>query len=357
MVRPFKLILMGTGPFAVPGFDAIWTRSPEWIDLVITKPGSASQGKGKPPINPVWEWAKSRNLPIEQPLSINDPTTCRMLEGRQADLFVVCDYGQILSREALTASRLGGVNLHGSLLPRHRGAAPVQWAILSGDDVSGVTVIHMTPRLDGGPILSRASSTLLPSENAAELEHRLSELGVVPLLESLQYLAKWEPPTTESSGNDIELGEKQDAAMATKAPRLQKGHGQLDFRQPALKIDRQVRGLSPWPGTFAELSLGEGKSMRVSVVKGYGFQQESLPGTEVEVGTMVWGAKLAAWPASPQNLELVVRASDGWFAIELIQPAGKRVLTAKEFLMGYQRNPVMQFALPAEPNPLYAMMS
>ncbi len=256
MVRPFKLILMGRS-LAVPGFDAIWTRSPKWIDLVITKPATASQGKAS---------LRSIRLGMGQEpqsahratASINDPTTCRMLEGRQADLFVVCDYGQILSREALTASRLGGVNLHGSLLPRHRGAAPVQWAILSGDDVSGVTVIHMTPRLDGGPILSRASSTLLPSENAAELEHRLSELGVVPLLESLQYLAKWQPSTTEDSGHDVELGEKQDAAMATKAPRLQKGHGQLDFRQPVRKIDRQVRGLSPWPGPLLSSRLGKG---------------------------------------------------------------------------------------------------
>ncbi len=145
-----RMVLMGTGPFAVPSFESLRNRNAE-IAAVVCRPEiqSPSAKKGPPP-GPVRLWAESHGLPVHTPQSINDLGSVEWLRSLHVDLFVVCDYGQILSSDCLSAARLGGINLHGSLLPRHRGAAPVQWTILSGDRYAGVTVIHMTPGLDAG---------------------------------------------------------------------------------------------------------------------------------------------------------------------------------------------------------------
>jgi len=152
-----KLVLMGTGPFAVPSFRQI-ARSNCEILAVVTKAPVDKPTRDKEPLeSPVMSWAKDAGLPIVTPGSINDLEAVQWLGALKPDLLVVCDYGQILSNEALSQARLGGINLHGSLLPRHRGAAPVQWSILSGDSLAGVSVIHMTPKLDAGPVLEQRS--------------------------------------------------------------------------------------------------------------------------------------------------------------------------------------------------------
>ncbi|OYW19101.1 MAG: hypothetical protein B7Z55_09480, partial [Planctomycetales bacterium 12-60-4] len=143
------------------------------------------------PPAPVRDWAKENSLPIFEPQSINDPVAIAELEKYAPELFFVCDYGQILSKACLSVPRLGGINLHGSLLPRHRGAAPVQWALLKGDAEAGVSVIHMTPRLDAGPILSVASTMILPDENAGQLEPRLAEIGIEASLRRIAHFDYW----------------------------------------------------------------------------------------------------------------------------------------------------------------------
>ena len=168
-----RLILMGTGPFAVPSFDAIRAQGHEII-CVVTRPSVASSGKKDPPVSPVRQWASDHDLSIVDPISINDPATIQWLASLHADLMVVCDYGQILSKAALATTGLGGINLHGSLLPRHRGAAPVQWSILAGDARTGVSIIHMTPTLDGGPILHQSATDIGNTENSEQLEARLN---------------------------------------------------------------------------------------------------------------------------------------------------------------------------------------
>ena len=258
-----RVVIMGTGPFALPTCRQILAEGHD-VPLVVTRPAAQPQVK-KPPPRPVFEWANEAGLPIYEPASINTEEAIARLAALQADLFFVCDYGQILSRACLSASRLGGINLHGSLLPRHRGAAPVQWALLSGDQQAGVTVIHMTPKLDAGPALAVAQTDILPDETAAELEPRLAELGVQATITAMRALANWDGCT--------ELGEMQPSELVTKAPRLKKENGQLDFTKTAEHLERQVRGCQPWPGTFAELQLSPDKRVHMLIRSARGIPQ------------------------------------------------------------------------------------
>ena len=316
-----RLILMGTGPFAVPSFDALRISGQE-IAAVITRPAVVGAAKKAPPPSPVRVWASENGLPIFDPASINEPQTMDWLASLQADLMVVCDYGQILSQHALSATKLGGINLHGSLLPRHRGAAPVQWSILAGDPTAGVSIIHMTPTLDGGPVLHQLVTEILPSETAEQLERRLSLLGVESTLASVRDLE-----SKRSLEECTELGILQDKQKMTKAPRLNKQDGQLDPQYPARLLDRLVRGLQPWPGTFTNVVFPNGKTLRLIV------SQARAVDVQVDPAIGKPGDVLVGQPDAA--LQLVT--TDGILVLESVQPAGKRSMDASEFVRGYSR--------------------
>ena len=346
-----RLILMGTGPFAVPSFQALLQKGYEIIH-VVTRPTAPSTGKKKVPNGPVRQRAIDRLLPISDPLSINSPDTIQWLHEQRPDLMVVCDYGQILSRDALTASKLGGINLHGSLLPRHRGAAPVQWSILSGDLIAGVSIIHMTPALDGGPVLHQLSTEIGPSETAAGLEARLSQIGVESTLQSVALLE-----TKNSIDECIGLGEPQDKSLATKAPRLAKEDGELNLHYPVVWLDRLVRGLQPWPGSFAHMQFPDGKTLRIILsevtpmildISSHGL----LP------GQLLFGERLKELQVSHPMLTaaLYVVAIDGVLAVPALQPAGKKRMSSEEFLRGYPRYPTLQLTGSPGSHPLLNKM-
>lgn len=349
-----KIVLMGTGPFAVPSFDKIASSGHEILG-VVARPPVPSAGKA-PPESPVVAWAKGNGFSITTPDSINAADTVEWLQGLHADLFVVCDYGQILSKEALGTARLGGINLHGSLLPRHRGAAPVQWSILSGDSHAGVSVIHMTPHLDAGPVLVRALTPIGEHEDAGHLEQRLSQLGVAPTLDAIAMLAV----------NDSPPSFLQDPVYATKAPRLKKSDGQLNCRYPVSWIDRQIRGLQPWPGVFANLLLPDGKSMRLILHRARPVptamplvQPESIvPGMLLNGKTIesLSASNAVCNSSASLGCELAVATSDGYLSIEILQPAGKKPMTADEFLRGYGRHASLRLETPDEPHPLLERM-
>jgi methionyl-tRNA formyltransferase len=328
-----RLILMGTGPFAVPSFDAIRAQGHEII-CVVTRPSVASSGKKDPPVSPVRQWASNHDLSIVDPISINDPATNQWLASLQADLMVVCDYGQILSKAALETTRLGGINLHGSLLPRHRGAAPVQWSILAGDARTGVSIIHMTPTLDGGPILHQSATDIGNTENSEQLEARLSQIGVESTLASIALL-ETKASLTECSN----LGLRQDKALATKAPRLAKEDGELNCHYPVQYLDRLIRGLQPWPGTFAHAHFPDGKSIRILISKAMPVKC-NLSAADVAPGDLIYGDTLTQLQSQEPRLlghSLCAVAIDGVLAIPIVQPAGKRLMLADEFLRGYSR--------------------
>jgi methionyl-tRNA formyltransferase len=327
-----RLILMGTGPFAVPSFQSILKAGVEVV-YVVTRPVVATSAKKEPPPSPVRQWAIDNQLPIADPISINEAETVQWLASLSADLMVVCDYGQILSRDALSATKLGGINLHGSLLPKHRGAAPVQWSILSGDSIAGVSIIHMTPALDGGPVLIQSSTEIGVAETAAELEARLSQIGVQATLDSIATLA-----TKHSLEDCAELGQKQEKALATKAPRLAKEDGELNLFYPVRWIDRLIRGLQPWPSTFAHVTFPDSKTLRIIVPHATPIEM-NLASQAVEPGDLLFGETLRKFRESDPRLNgaLYAVAQDGLMELPNVQPAGKRLMSSEEFVRGYAR--------------------
>lgn len=337
-----RIIAMGTGPFAVPALQELHATGQHEIPLVVTRPAVASRGKKQPP-RPVFDWAEAQGLAIYEPQSINADEAMEHLQQQAADLFFVCDYGQILTSPCLATARLGGINLHGSLLPRHRGAAPVQWTLLRGDAQAGITVIHMTPKLDAGPALEIVSTPVQADESAAELEPRLAQLGVTATLRAIDALEHWDGQST--------LGTVQDRELVTKAPRFSKAHGELDFRLPADYLQRLVKACQPWPGTFAELQWPSGKRLRVIVRRARSWPAGGLFAADAPTGSVrpVSASELGQdWPSPWQHL-LAAKTSQGALLIGSLQPAGKREMTADEFLRGHTPDAKTRFGLPEPP--------
>lgn len=308
---------MGTGPFAVPMFEAL-RRTPHNIVAVVTRPHHAPPGR-RPPKNPMREAAVSAGIEILDPEQINEPTVVATLAALAADLFVVCDYGQILSRELLAVPRFGGINLHGSLLPRHRGAAPVQWTIREGDPLAGVSVIHMTPALDAGNVLVARATPVGPRETSAELEQRLATLGAGAVIEAVERLEA----AVAATGTTAGIGVPQEAARATRAPRLAKADGVVDWSLPAVRIERLRRALDPWPRLTTFFTRGDDRPQRLvledlAVVSVEGFSP-AAPGTVLEAA----------------GDRIVVACGEGTaVAITRLVPEGRRSMSAAEFLRG-----------------------
>jgi methionyl-tRNA formyltransferase len=263
---PLRLVVMGTGPFAVPMFHTLRDQAARGprdvvrdVVAVVTRPDRAPPGRTPPP-NPMRQAATAAGLPILDPGNVNEPEAVAAIAALRPDLLVVCDYGRLLSAELLTAAPLGGINLHGSLLPRHRGAAPVQWTILSGDEQAGVSVFHMTPALDAGNVLAVRSTPVRPRETAAELERQLAELGGDAVLEAIDVL-----DAAAAAGTLAGVGTPQDPATATRAPRLAKTDGVIDWSWPAARIERLRRALEPWPRAATFFDRGDGQRQRLVI--------------------------------------------------------------------------------------------
>lgn len=338
-----RIIVMGTGPFAVPSLNRILEKGHD-IPVVVTRPSIQSSSK-KTPERPVAQWAASQGLPLFEPASINSAEAISRLCDWRPDLLFVCDYGQILSADCIATSRLGGINLHGSLLPRHRGAAPVQWSLLSGDSRAGVSVIHITPRLDAGPILSVRSTEIRPDETAEQLEARLAEMGGLATLDAIAMLETWDGQSS--------IGQPQDRNLVTRAPRFAKSDGQLDFRLPADYLARLVRACQPWPGTYAELQWPDGKRLRLIVRLARASPQNSQVESDLALSPgqvrVVDGQEAETlWPGAGKQL-LAVQTGVGRLLISRLQPAGKREMEVADFLRGHALDIASQFILPEIP--------
>lgn len=313
--RRLAVVLMGTGPFAVPSFEAIRAAGHD-VRLVVTRPERTGKSRKRLPPSPVRQWANEQGLPISDPSSINDPAAVTPVEEAAPQVLVVCDYGQILKRHVLEVAPLGGINLHGSLLPAYRGAAPVQWALKNGEETTGVSVIHMTPRLDAGPVLVCRESAIRDEETAGELEARLAALGVGATLEALELLAQWDGKST--------LGTPQNPAQRSSAPRLTKADGRIDWSQEARQIDCHVRAMQPWPTAYSELPAREDRPAVRIVVRRVEKSSLSaaLPSPPLPAGTLL------------TDHGMHVACGDGYLRIDRLQPAGKREMTAEAFLRG-----------------------
>ncbi len=199
-----RIVMMGTGPFAVPTFESLWQSDHEVVALV-TRPTRPAANKKAAPVNPMREAAEAHGLPVMDPEDLNTPAAQTAVAAYAPDLLVVCDYGQILSPESLAVAPLGGINLHGSLLPRHRGAAPVQYAILAGDETTGVSVQRMVLALDAGDVLLEREVAIEAEETAGALHDRLAQLAGEAAVAALDELASGEPVFTPQEKSRVTM--------------------------------------------------------------------------------------------------------------------------------------------------------
>jgi methionyl-tRNA formyltransferase len=319
-----RLMMMGTGPFAVPTFRALYETRHDMAALA-TAPLRTHRGKPVAPISSIREVALEHGTPILDPEDINEPDSRSRLASFQADLLVVCDYGQILAPATLATALQGGINLHASLLPKYRGAAPINWAIDHGETETGVTVIHMTPQIDAGPCIAQARLAIEPDETAVELEVRLAEAGARLVCESIDLL---------EAGKAKAL--PQDPALAGKAPKLKKNDGHIDWSLPAPAVKNHVRAMEPWPKTYTYWHRSDGPPVRLIL--------GPLSVVECQAADARPGAVLEA-----AGHRLVIAAGKDAVRPSSIQPAGKRLMTIDEFLHGYRVRPGDRFG-PEEPS-------
>jgi len=306
-----RIIMLGTGPFAAPTLRALKTSTHEVL-AVVTRP---PQGRTTT-ASPLQLTGEELGLDVWAPPTVNSAEAQAHLASFTPDLLVVCDYGEILRPETLATARLGGINLHGSLLPKYRGAAPVQSAILHGETETGNSVIHMSAGLDAGPLLAQQRTPIDPDEDAAQLEKRLATMGAAAVLQVIDAL---ESGTTEPI--------VQDASQASKAPRLKKEQGAINWSNTCQEIKNQVRALRPWPRAYTYWHHAGAAPVRVNIdrVALIDMALRAVGPTETAPAP---GAVLEASP------RLLIATGDAMLEIIELQPAGKRSMHVSDFLRG-----------------------
>lgn len=310
-----KIVLLGTGEFALPAFKALMESEHQVVGL-FTQPDRTGSGHHRH-VNPVKELALSHQIPVFQPPRINQTESLDQLESLGADLFVVAAYGQILKPALLSIPRLGAFNLHGSLLPRHRGAAPVQYSIWKGDRLTGVTIFRIEPELDSGPIAGSISTEILAEETSGELMLRLADLCVPLTLEVVRQLALG---TAEQ--------QPQEHSQRTLAPRIEKEQGCIDWHQTMREIDCHIRAMQPWPRAYTWLFRSGQPALRCLILK------VNLP---VDVAESDSSTVVETQPGiiRVRSGNLEVETSNGWLQVVKIQPEGKKAMDVAAFLNGY----------------------
>lgn len=298
-----RVAFMGSPEFAVPSLEAL--RAQANVCLVVTQPDQpAGRGRQLTP-TPVKQVALAHGLAVDQPPSVRKPTYAPKLAALDLDLIVVVAYGKILPPAILAAARLGCWNIHASLLPRHRGAAPIQWSILSGDEVTGVTLMQIDEGLDSGPMLLKQTLPIADDDTAGTLHDKLARVGAEVLLTGLAKLREGTLTPTP-----------QDSSLVTLAPLLKKDDGRIAWSEPRKQVALRIRAMDPWPGAFTTLDGEALKLWRPMMVE---VACDGIaPGTVVD---------------SHAGL-LVVACGDGALAMGELQLPGRRRLPAAALLAG-----------------------
>lgn len=316
---PLRLAMMGTGTFAEPTLLAL-LASPHPVVGLVTQPdpdgGGHRRGSTRQVGRGMKEIAQERGIAVFQPESVNTPEGVEGLRAFRPDLLVVAAYGQILSPQVLEVPSLGGINVHASLLPKYRGAAPVAWAICHGETHSGVTIIRMSPRLDAGEMLAQEALDILPDETAGELETRLATLGARLAADVVKQFAAG--PVS---------GTVQDSTKVTKAPKLKKEHGAINWIRHGRDVCNHVRAMQPWPTPYTFLHRQGHPAVRVILNRGTWDSRTEGPEKPGDV-----------LPGEPGRLRIAAGEQTLVEVLEL-QPAGKRRMSAAEFLRGHPVQP------------------
>jgi len=300
MTSPLRILFAGTPDFSVPPLRAL-LKSGHQVVAVYTQPDRpAGRGRKLTP-SPVKEVALEAGLPVEQPLNFKDAADVARLAGYRADLMVVVAYGLLLPQSVLDAPRLGCINIHASILPRWRGAAPIQRAVLAGDPVSGVSIMQMEKGLDTGPVYLVDQIELAEDETGGSLHDRLAVVGADALMQALPGIA-----------DGTRSAEPQDDAQSNYAKKLEKAEAWIEWDRPALAIERQVRAFNPWPVAQTRFEDANMRIWDAFAIKGEG----ALPGTVMAAGR--------------EGID--VATGEGLLRITQLQMPGKRAMSAQDFI-------------------------
>jgi methionyl-tRNA formyltransferase len=297
---PYRVVFMGTPEFAVPSLDAL-SRTEE-VTLVVTNPDRPS-GRGRVlTAPPVKREAQRLGIPVFQPEKARGPESVARIAGERPGLIVVVAYGQILPPSILDIPEYGCINVHASLLPRYRGAAPINWAIARGETVTGVTIMKMDPGMDTGPMLHVREMPIGEDDTAETMFPKLSSLGAQALIEALGKLRGGTLAETPQDGN-----------LATYAPMIKKEHGRIDWEKPAREVRDLVRGMTPWPSAFTDHGGKTLKIVAASVREGEGRPGEIL---------------------SVDRDGIVVACGEDALLLDKVQPEGGRAMSSGEYAQG-----------------------
>jgi methionyl-tRNA formyltransferase len=318
MPPQIRIVVLGTGDFALPMFEQLCKNGYQ-VAALITQPDRPQGRKQELVPSLIKQAALHRGIEVFQPESVNAEEGLNRVRELNPDLLVTAAYGQILSAELLELPRLGGINLHGSILPAYRGAAPVARAIQNGEAETGVTVIRMTPRIDAGGMIAFARTAIDPDETAGELEDRLARLGAPLIVDCIPAIV---------DGTAMIL--PQDRSRVTRAPKLRKEDGVIEWSRPATAIHNLVRAMQPWPMASTTWVPGDPVSrgpVRLIVHRTRPVEAGVLapPGTVLE--------------ADAHAGRLIVAAGEAAIELLIVQVPGKKPLPAAEFLRGHRVRP------------------
>lgn len=305
-----KVVFMGTPDFAAETLKAL-IRAGHEVTAAVTQPDKPRGRSGEPMPSPVKVLAAQHGIPVLQPRRIKTPEAVAQLRQYAADVYVVAAFGQILSQEILDLPKYGCLNVHASLLPKYRGASPIQHAIIDGEETTGITVMQMDAGLDTGDILYKKECAITPEDDYETLHDRLAALGGEAITEALSLLEQ---------GKLVPV--RQEDALSCYAPLIQKAMGRIDFTKPALAIDRLIRGLTPWPSAYTDY---KGKQLKV---------WRAVPLPERDCGGRPPGEILETGKNS-----VTVAAGEGALELLELQLEGKKRMNTHDFLLGVKMLP------------------
>ena len=303
-----RIVFIGTGEIGVPVLRTLLEATEHEVIGAVTQPDKPVGRAQQIQASPIKQTLAASSIPIFQPRKIREEAAVAEIRALAPDVIVVMAYGQILPKSVLDLPRVACLNLHASLLPRHRGAAPIQAALTAGDRQTGITVMYMSEGLDTGDILSVAPLEISPNDTGGSLHDRLAQLAPAALLPALAQLAHGTAPRAP-----------QDETIATYAPKLERAHGRIDWTDDAENIERKIRAFDPWPGTFTEITDPAKKTRHLKI-----FRATPLPEIAAAPGTIF-----------RPNDSVVIATGRGGLRLEEVQLEGKRRMPAAEFFRGF----------------------
>lgn len=299
-----RIVFMGTPDFSVPVLEALLESSHD-VAAVFSQPDKPKGRGGRIEQTPVKKAALKGRIPVYQPEKVRDPESVSIIRDLKPDVIVVVAFGQLLPREILDIPPYGCINVHASLLPKLRGAAPIQWAVINGEAKTGITTMYMAEKLDAGDMLLKEEVKIGPEETGGSLHDKLSALGGSLLLKTLSQLEK---------GTAVRV--KQDESQSTYAGMLKKELGKLDFTKSAKELERLIRGCNPWPSAYTSL---EGRTLKIWKACVEEWDSNSQPGQIVKV----------------EKEAFLVQTGQGILAVRELQLEGKKRMSAENFLRGF----------------------